>query len=1070
MSTVKSSFLLLAVFAFFGLLSAADQPINFSGNWELDVQKSNLPGNVAGEKPAPYTIVHKGGEFQIRTVRAFETFTLDGKETVESMPDSAPAPFKSDRRITKATLEQGRVKVIQEIRTENGQLRTSMEREWSLFRDVKTLALSTIRRNPDSGNSFPRTLFFRRADAKPDSASQLTNPGLPPTSGSSGTGPYVVGNGVMAPVVLNQPLPPYTDEARRARVEGIALIQAVIRKDGTADSFKVLRGLGYGLDESAINIIATKWRFKPGTLNGAPVDVQASIAVSFKFDGTPASGQAVVTTSRSEVFIGKDLLEKKQFWVNDGLMRIRSITQDKSDPAKNLVIVGESGALTVDQKGKQEAFIGFDRKGGETVPVKVQKNEPLKFMNRAGGWQPVSLLDSNGRTLWMYPSEKGEAADSMAAGDLNRDGKLEFVVGMNASGGLHLLDTEGKEIWAKPAGNVFSVEVLDKGPGGAPEILHSDNGKGIVVRNADGETIRTINNCDAGHFSLLGQPPVSNGPLIVCNNGGLRLVDLKDTVVRSFKLPGWGQTPQGAVVYLNGPNSPPFYAFVRTIQATARRSDLTIFDSDGTLVYQEEFEASYLALSSLTEKDKRLDSLLVGENSRVWLYRMRIPTMAQDVDWKKYAEAETIAFQKGDYAEAARLLQSFLKAAENLHGPDAKEVVPALIKLIQAPTSMYRRDSAIYALGKIGPDAKGAVPVLIDLLGDGNVLPEKSSRLSPADLKQNARVLRSQVVFVLGKIGPAEGVVPALIALLKNKSLGVQSGAASALAEIGADAKEAIPALIAALKDADAAVSSNAATALNKIDPESKLAVPALIALLKDKSLGAESQNLVALKFAVIGRKAVPALIDALKDSGAQWQSFVIAVVYILAQDRFESRSLSGEARKKHFQTALAYLQETSNATNAALKKINVDIDEQGSMILSMMQSGLALAALESGEATAAKQQAAELLKNNTDRKSGFSGDRIYEANEILGRIALREGNMEDARRFLLRAINTPGSPGPYQPSMILARELLEKGEKAVVLEFLDLCGKFSKTPIEYLSKCKDEIMKGNIPQDATWR
>jgi len=98
----------------------------------------------------------------------------------------------------------------------------------------------------------------------------------------SGIGPYVVGNGVKAPIALLQPLPAYTEEARKARAEGIVLIQAVIRKDGTVDSFKVLRGLGYGLDESAINTIATKWRFKPGTMNGMPVDVQANIEVAFR--------------------------------------------------------------------------------------------------------------------------------------------------------------------------------------------------------------------------------------------------------------------------------------------------------------------------------------------------------------------------------------------------------------------------------------------------------------------------------------------------------------------------------------------------------------------------------------------------------------------------------------------------------------------------------------------------------------------------------------------------------------------------------------------------------------------
>jgi TonB family protein len=98
----------------------------------------------------------------------------------------------------------------------------------------------------------------------------------------SGVGPYVVGNGVKPPEILAKPLPNYTEEARKARAEGVVMIEAIIRKDGSVDSFKVLRGLGYGLDESAINTIATKWRFKAGTLNGVPVDVRANIEVTFR--------------------------------------------------------------------------------------------------------------------------------------------------------------------------------------------------------------------------------------------------------------------------------------------------------------------------------------------------------------------------------------------------------------------------------------------------------------------------------------------------------------------------------------------------------------------------------------------------------------------------------------------------------------------------------------------------------------------------------------------------------------------------------------------------------------------
>jgi TonB family protein len=106
---------------------------------------------------------------------------------------------------------------------------------------------------------------------------------------------YVVGPDVKAPEILSQPLPAYTAEARAAGVEGIVLIQAIIRKDGTVDSFKILRGLGYGLDESAINTITTRWRFRPGTLNGEPVDVWANIEVSFRLfhDGDVAYGLRV---------------------------------------------------------------------------------------------------------------------------------------------------------------------------------------------------------------------------------------------------------------------------------------------------------------------------------------------------------------------------------------------------------------------------------------------------------------------------------------------------------------------------------------------------------------------------------------------------------------------------------------------------------------------------------------------------------------------------------------------------------------------------------------------------------
>ncbi|MBI4444620.1 MAG: TonB family protein [Acidobacteria bacterium] len=96
-----------------------------------------------------------------------------------------------------------------------------------------------------------------------------------------GSGPYVMGSGITNPELLVQTTPNYTDEAIRAKIQGTVYLQCIIRKDGRVDSFKVLRGLGYGLEEKAIQEIATKWRFRPGMLNGRPVDVLAHIEVSF---------------------------------------------------------------------------------------------------------------------------------------------------------------------------------------------------------------------------------------------------------------------------------------------------------------------------------------------------------------------------------------------------------------------------------------------------------------------------------------------------------------------------------------------------------------------------------------------------------------------------------------------------------------------------------------------------------------------------------------------------------------------------------------------------------------------
>lgn len=103
-----------------------------------------------------------------------------------------------------------------------------------------------------------------------------------PGSGMGDGGPYRVGGGVREPVLIFKTLPSYTEEARKNRVEGIVLLQVVVRANGSVDNAQIIRGLGFGLDDSALKEVVTKWKFKPGTLDGRPVDVMALIEVSFR--------------------------------------------------------------------------------------------------------------------------------------------------------------------------------------------------------------------------------------------------------------------------------------------------------------------------------------------------------------------------------------------------------------------------------------------------------------------------------------------------------------------------------------------------------------------------------------------------------------------------------------------------------------------------------------------------------------------------------------------------------------------------------------------------------------------
>ena len=112
--------------------------------------------------------------------------------------------------------------------------------------------------------------------------------GVGPGNGSGvGTGESVDYNGVFSvgsvtvrPQILGRPTPGYTDEARRNQIEGSVKVSMLLKADGAVSDINVARGLGYGLDEKAIEA-ARQLRFVPAQKDGHAVSVR--LFLEFKF-------------------------------------------------------------------------------------------------------------------------------------------------------------------------------------------------------------------------------------------------------------------------------------------------------------------------------------------------------------------------------------------------------------------------------------------------------------------------------------------------------------------------------------------------------------------------------------------------------------------------------------------------------------------------------------------------------------------------------------------------------------------------------------------------------------------
>ncbi len=85
---------------------------------------------------------------------------------------------------------------------------------------------------------------------------------------------------VTMPRVIFQTNPDYSEQARKKKIQGVIVLSVTVNADGTTGKIKIEKGLGYGLDEKAVEAVS-RWKFKPALKDGQPIEKEVNVEVDF---------------------------------------------------------------------------------------------------------------------------------------------------------------------------------------------------------------------------------------------------------------------------------------------------------------------------------------------------------------------------------------------------------------------------------------------------------------------------------------------------------------------------------------------------------------------------------------------------------------------------------------------------------------------------------------------------------------------------------------------------------------------------------------------------------------------
>jgi tetratricopeptide (TPR) repeat protein len=220
---------------------------------------------------------------------------------------------------------------------------------------------------------------------------------------------------------------------------------------------------------------------------------------------------------------------------------------------------------------------------------------------------------------------------------------------------------------------------------------------------------------------------------------------------------------------------------------------------------------------------------------------------------------------------------------------------------------------------------------------------------------------------------------------------------------------------------------------------------------MEDQSM---KRLLASALFIVLGSPAIDAIAGGSGPASETYQ------LYGWANDEArEARYHDRTRAPEHWQKALEYLEKsyaTAPGEREKLARLGI----------------LAAYSFEAGEFDKAKDYATRAVaakaKVSPEHPADWVSDSVFHGHMVLGKLALRDGDTQAAGRQMLEAARTAGSPGlnSFGPNMSLAKLLLERGERTVVVEYLHLCETFWTCEVdrEKIPQWISVVESGGIP------